>query len=116
MTVASNLDPAFSILEELSIEGSLKCSIILRLRKTVPLLANENRRRRVVVLGHKDAGSRRVQVLGINTVDLVTSSEVRRLVSQPGFSIGEGNVKSDWVWVWGCHRTLLTALLNGLGG
>lgn len=47
------------------------------------------------LLGDEDAGSRRVQVLGVNTIDLVTAVQVARgLVAQGTIAIGAGDVET----------------------
>lgn len=68
----------------------------------------------VCLLGNEDAGSGRVQVLSINTVDLVTSTQVR--VAGPNsvvVLVGQADVETLNVSL--SRRTLRATLLDRLG-
>lgn len=66
------------------------------------------------LLRDEDAGSGRVQILGVNTINLVAATDVRRAGSESVLLVSQGDIQP--LHVAGCDGALRASLPERLGG
>lgn len=84
-----------------------------RLRDSVSQLKSGGRQD-CYLLRDEDAGSGRVQILGVNTINLVAASHVRRAGSESMLSVSQGDIQT--LHVTGRDGTLRASLPQRLDG